>query len=112
MVPHLKGVPNIVQDPLLKEYLKSVPPKIEIPLSSFNWWLFMKDVKNLTKNNFYPFLMLLSGAVSAFHNETVLSIIGKLIKSLEILSQYFQRLLEIARRKNSLSSNFIDKIYN
>ena len=37
----------------------------------------MKAEKKFTKNNFYQFICLLSGAASAFHYEKVLSIIGK-----------------------------------
>lgn len=37
----------------------------------------MKAAKKFTKNNFYQFICLLSGAASAFHYEKVLSIIGK-----------------------------------
>lgn len=42
-----------------------------------DWFLFMKAAKNFMKNNFYQFICLLSGAVSAFHYEKVLSVIGK-----------------------------------
>lgn len=79
MVPHLVGIPQSSHsgDPLLREYLKSTPPVIELPLRQFNWFLFMKAAKNFTKNNFYQFICLLSGAVSAFHYEKVLSVIGK-----------------------------------
>lgn len=78
MVPHLVGIPHSSSsgDPLLREYLKSTPPIIELPLRQFNWLLFMKAAKKFTKNNFYQFICLLSGAASAFHYEKVLSVIG------------------------------------
>ena len=78
MIPHLAGVPISPMDTLLKEYLKVSPLTIAVPLGQFSWSLFIKAAKLFTKNNFSQFLLLLAGAISAFHYEKVLAIVGEL----------------------------------
>jgi len=78
MVPYLSGI-NPTEN-LMREYIKCSPLSIsydEVFSGVFNWATFIEDAKDFFAENFFSFLMLLAGAVSAFHYERVLDVVGE-----------------------------------
>lgn len=69
------NIPN--NDGVLKEYLKSTPLKIEIPLPFFEWTGFLAECKDFMGENFMQFVMFLARGLSAFHYQRVLGVVGK-----------------------------------
>ena len=78
MIPYLNGVPvSVGEKTRLKQYLNAVPVTLEFPLEPFDWLDFIQAVKAFMGRNFLEFVMLLAGAMSAFHYQRVLSVVGE-----------------------------------
>ena len=77
MVPYLNGVPvSISEKTRLKKYLKISPLSLNLPLQPFGWTGFIRATKDFMGTNFFQFIMLLSGGLSAFHYQKVLAVVG------------------------------------
>ena len=61
----------------LEGKLESYVIKIERPFLSFDWYELISNAKVFFKDNFMPFMLVLSGSVAAFHYQKVLSCVGK-----------------------------------
>ena len=77
MTPYLQGLISSSEKSLLREYSKVVPVPLSIPLEHFDWSTFMESAREFMGPNFLQFIMLLAGALSAFHYQKVLSVVGK-----------------------------------
>lgn len=65
----------------LKQYLNALPVTIDLPLVPFDWLDFISEVKTFMGRNFLQFILLLAGGMSAFHYQTVLSVVGEYNRS-------------------------------
>ena len=61
----------------LKQYLNALPVTIDLLLVPFDWWDFIREVKTFMGRNFLQFILLLARGMSAFHYQTVLSVVGE-----------------------------------
>ena len=78
MVPYLNGVSlSATERNRLKEYLAVDPINLELPLQAFDWHSFIAAIKDFMGANFFPFMMLLAGGLSAFHYQKLLSVVGE-----------------------------------
>ena len=78
MIPYLNGLSVSAHErKRLKDYLTTTPINIKTPLETFDWASFFLDVKAFMGKNFFQFLMLLAGGISAFHYQKMLSVVGE-----------------------------------
>ena len=77
MTTYLQGLFSSSKKSVLREYSKVVPVALSVPLEHFNWSTFMESAREFMGPNFLQFIMLLAGALSAFHYQKVLSVVGK-----------------------------------
>ena len=78
MVPYLNGVAvSATERNRLEEFLTVSPIHVELPLRQFDWPNFVAATKDFMGANFFPFMMLLAGGLSAFHYQKLLSVVGK-----------------------------------
>jgi len=73
----MNGMNIPVGDSLLKECLRCTPLKLDVPLQHFDWQEFIDKCKAFMKDNFYQFVMFLSGGLPAFHYQRVLEVVGR-----------------------------------
>ena len=65
----------------LKQYMNAVPPTLDLPFQPFDWLDFASS-KKIHGQDFFQFIMLLAGGMSAVHHQKVLSVVGKCISIL------------------------------
>lgn len=80
LIPFLNGVPvSVSEKTRLKQYMNAVQPTLDLPFQPFDWLDFIQAVKKFMGSNFFQFIILLAGGMSAFHYQKVLSVVGKCI---------------------------------
>ena len=85
MIPYLKGLPgSMMEKTRLKQFLTAVPVTSEMPRGEFDWSDFIEAVKTFMGKNFLEFVLLLSGGLSAFHYQKVLSVVGEYTIKLQL----------------------------
>ena len=76
LIPYLNWVPvSVSEKTRLKQYMNAVPPTLDLPFQPFNWLDFASS-KKIHAQDFFQFVMLLAGGMSAFHYQKVLSVDG------------------------------------